>query len=153
LASYNSLAIRKNTWIKAMPRTGQSKADEVVGRNIRIFRQKMRISQSVLTRQVGVTFQQIQKYEKGVNRVGASRLAQIAAALNIPIPSLFEGVERGHVNHVSSPQELLADANAVRLAEAFAEIRDPRIRRTIVELITQMADKMKVVTKARSDNK
>jgi transcriptional regulator with XRE-family HTH domain len=113
----------------------------------------MPISQSVLARQVGVTFQQIQKYEKGVNRVGASRLAQIAAALNIPIPSLFEGVERGHVNHVSSPQELLADANAVRLAEAFAEIRDPRIRRTIVELITQMADKMKVVTKARSDNK
>jgi transcriptional regulator with XRE-family HTH domain len=113
----------------------------------------MRISQSVLARQVGVTFQQIQKYEKGVNRVGASRLAQIAAALDIPISSLFEGTERGHVSHVSSPQELLADANAVRLAEAFAEIRDPRIRRTIVELITQMADKMKVVTKARSDNK
>jgi len=47
-----------------------------------------------------------------VNRIGASRLAQIAAALDIPIPSLFEGVERRHVNHVSSPQELLADANA-----------------------------------------
>ena len=64
-----------------MPRTTQSNADIVIGGNIRIVRQKLRMSQSTLAQHVGVTFQQIQKYEKGLNRVGASRLAQIATAL------------------------------------------------------------------------
>src|SRR5215472_15316963 len=83
------------------------------------------MSQSTLAQHVGVTFQQIQKYEKGLNRVGASRLAQIAAALQVPIPSLFQGVEEN--KNVTSPHELLTDANAVRLAEAFVSIRDTQI--------------------------
>jgi len=118
-----------------MPRATQSKADIVVGRNIRIVRQKLRMSQSTLAQHVGVTFQQIQKYEKGLNRVGASRLAQIAAALQVPIPSLFQGV--GDNGDVGSPRELLTDANAIKLAEAFAEIRDSQMRRTIVALVTR----------------
>jgi transcriptional regulator with XRE-family HTH domain len=130
-----------------MPRAVQSKADIVVGRNIRIFRQKLRMSQSALARQVGVTFQQIQKYEKGLNRVGASRLAQIAAALQVPIPSLFQGVEEN--KNVASPHELLTDANAVKLAEAFVGIRDTQMRRTIVQLVTQMAHKIKFGLKSR----
>jgi len=130
-----------------MPRAVQSKADIVVGRNIRIFRQKLRMSQSALARQVGVTFQQIQKYEKGLNRVGASRLAQIAAALQVPIPSLFQGVEEN--KNVASPHELLTDANAVKLAEAFVGIRDTQMRRTIVQLVTQMAHKIKFGLKYR----
>jgi transcriptional regulator with XRE-family HTH domain len=131
-----------------MPRAVQNKADIVVGRNIRIVRQKLRMSQSALARQVGVTFQQIQKYEKGVNRVGASRLAQIAAALRVPIPSLFQGV--GENDDFDSPHDLLTDANAIKLAEAFAEIRDSQVRRTIVTLVTQMAHKMKFGAKSRS---
>jgi len=114
---------------RIIPRATQSKADIVVGRNIRIVRQKSRMSQSTLARHVGVTFQQIQKYEKGLNHVGASRLAQIATALQVPIPSLFQGV--GGNSNVSSPRELQTDANAIELAEAFAEIRDSQMRRTI----------------------
>jgi transcriptional regulator with XRE-family HTH domain len=110
----------------------------------------MRMSQSALAEQIGVRFQQIQKYEKGANRVGASRLAQIASALGVPIPSLFQGVEESDTGDFSSPHELLSDANAIRLAEAFAEIRDSQIRRTIVELVTRMAGKMKTATKSRS---
>jgi len=87
------------------------------------------MSQSTLARHVGVTFQQIQKYEKGLNHVGASRLARIATALQVPIPSLFQGV--GDNSNVSSPRELQTDANAIELAEAFAEIRDSQMRRTI----------------------
>ena len=103
--------------------------------------------QSRLLHPVGVTFQQIQKYEKGLNRVGASRLAQIATALQVPT-SLFQGV--GDNSNVSSPRELLTDANAIKLAEAFAEIRDSQMRRTIVALVTQMAHKIKVGAKSRS---
>jgi transcriptional regulator with XRE-family HTH domain len=128
-----------------MPRAVQNKADIVVGRNIRIIRQKLRMSQSALAR---VTFQQIQKYEKGLNLVGASRLAQIAAALRVPIPSLFQGV--GENNDFDSPHDLLTDANAIKLAEAFAEVRDSQMRRTIVALVTQMAHKIKFGAKSRS---
>jgi len=64
--------------------------DELVGRNIRIFRKAKGLSQARLGSTVGVTFQQIQKYEKGANRIGPSRLAKIATALEVPISRLFD---------------------------------------------------------------
>src|SRR6266481_7102226 len=65
--------------------------DVLVGQNIRICRLQKGLSQGELGQQIGVTFQQIQKYEKGANRVGASRLTQIADTLGVPIPTLFDG--------------------------------------------------------------
>jgi transcriptional regulator with XRE-family HTH domain len=71
---------------------GPHPIDVLVGQNIRICRLQRGLSQSELGEKVGVKFQQIQKYEKGVNRVGASRLFQIAAALEVPLTSLFAEV-------------------------------------------------------------
>lgn len=74
-----------------MRKKGPHQNDVVVGRNIRIRRLAKNMSQTALAERIGITFQQIQKYEKGTNRVGASRLMQIAEALDVPIHSFFAG--------------------------------------------------------------
>jgi transcriptional regulator with XRE-family HTH domain len=71
--------------------------DVLVGQNIRIGRLQAGLSQTELGARVGVTFQQIQKYEKGANRIDASRLQQIADALRVPIPALFDGARTAHL--------------------------------------------------------
>src|SRR3981081_2626558 len=75
--------------------------DKLVGQNIRIFRMAKGISQTELGNSVGVTFQQIQKYEKGANRVGSSRLAKIAAILKVPISHFFDNSASGGDGPVS----------------------------------------------------
>jgi transcriptional regulator with XRE-family HTH domain len=117
--------------------------DVIVGQNIRIFRQKAKLSQTELGERIGVTFQQVQKYEKGTNRVGASRLARIAHALKVPIPLLFEGVKEKYSANVVTPQDLLTDPGAFKLVEAFAEISNAELRRSIVHLVTSIAHKGK----------
>jgi transcriptional regulator with XRE-family HTH domain len=71
-----------------------TKTDVAVGERIREFRKNAKLSQTQLAEQIGVTFQQVQKYEKGTNRVGASRLTQIAHALDVPITAFFDGLGR-----------------------------------------------------------
>ncbi len=117
--------------------------DVIVGQNIRIYRQKAKLSQTELGARIGVTFQQVQKYEKGTNRVGASRLARIAHALKVPIPLLFEGVREKYSGEVATPQDLLTDPGAFKLVEAFAAISNPGLRRSIVQLVTKLAQKLK----------
>jgi transcriptional regulator with XRE-family HTH domain len=73
-----------------MPRRKSDPLDAMVGAKVRVFRINRGISQTALAEQLGVTFQQVQKYEKGANRIGASRLSQIATALDISIAELFE---------------------------------------------------------------
>ena len=73
-----------------MPRTPHE-VDRIVGRNIRIYRLAKGLSQTQLADQLGLTFQQVQKYEKGKNRVGAGRLFEISQILDVPLPSMFEG--------------------------------------------------------------
>jgi transcriptional regulator with XRE-family HTH domain len=116
--------------------------DRVVGQNIRIFRRAKRMSQTGLGVAVGVTFQQIQKYENGTNRVGSSRLAKIASALQVPVARLFDDTVQtaeGGVK-VALVTELLADSNAIQLLEAFAKISGDRLRRTIVSLVNSIAN-------------
>jgi len=110
--------------------------DKVVGRNIRTYRLLKGISQTDLGDKVGITFQQIQKYEKGVNRVGSSRLFLIAEALGVPVTDLFEGSQDApSTAHRSSPYELLADPLSLRLALAFAAIPEAATRRSVVALV------------------
>ena len=78
--------------------------DVLVGQNIRICRLQKGLSQGELGRRIGVTFQQVQKYEKGANRVGASRLTQIADVLGVPIPTLFDGAPSAGQASPSSPR-------------------------------------------------
>lgn len=114
--------------------------DFAVGRNIRFYRIAARLSQGALGDKIGVTFQQVQKYEKGSNRVGASRLNQIATALGIGVVRLFDGVPAGSNGKPGerSATELIAEPHAFRLAHAFAEISKLELRRSIVQLVEQI---------------
>jgi transcriptional regulator with XRE-family HTH domain len=113
--------------------------DVMVGAKIRIFRTHRGMSQSDLAGKIGVAFQQVQKYENGANRVGASRLSRIAAALGISIEELFEPSEDKSA-HPKSPFQLLADRDALRVLKAFSRTTDPRIRRAIAQLVESVAD-------------
>jgi transcriptional regulator with XRE-family HTH domain len=124
-----------------MPARRPNPVDVTVGRNVRLHRLAAGLSQEALGDRIGVTFQQIQKYERGTNRIGASRLARIAEALDIPIAILFEGARSptGGERTGKSLGELIAEPKAIRLARAFADIPDNDIRNCIVELLERIA--------------
>src|SRR5207237_7388247 len=110
--------------------------DVEVGHRIRIERLARGLSQTALANQLGVTFQQVQKYEKGVNRVGAGRLTKIAEVLGIEVGTFFSGKdvldsERSHVVGEASPLKLLTVSGAFRLLRAYGEIDDGNLRRAI----------------------
>ena len=115
--------------------------DAVVGRTIRALRLSKGISQGALGRRLDVSFQQIQKYENGTNRVGAGRLAQIAIALDVPMGALLQGVQapRRRAAHDDDPLALLSSGQAMRLARAFSKIADGRIRIALVSLAEGIA--------------
>jgi transcriptional regulator with XRE-family HTH domain len=113
--------------------------DVMVGAKIRIFRIERGMSQSELAGKIGVAFQQVQKYEKGINRVGASRLSRIAAVLGISVGDLFEAAGEKPAN-LKSPFRLLAERDALRVLTAFSRTSDPRVRRAIAHLVETIAD-------------
>jgi transcriptional regulator with XRE-family HTH domain len=115
--------------------------DQDVGRRIRAQRVVRRISQTELANTLGVTYQQVQKYENGLNRVGAGRLARIAEALNVPVSFFFNGddVRSEAGEDINSAVSFLETAGAVRLARAYAQIEDPQIRRVLVALAEEIA--------------
>src|ERR1700694_298279 len=116
--------------------------DVEVGRLIRAQRLVCRISQTELAKKLGVTFQQVQKYEKGVNRVGAGRLTRIAEVLGVPVAFLFGAMDNGaaaSTKSVNAAFAFLETAGALRLVHAYADIKNPRIRRALVTLAEQMA--------------
>jgi transcriptional regulator with XRE-family HTH domain len=106
--------------------------DVMVGAKIRIFRIHRGVSQTDLAEQIGVTFQQVQKYERGINRVGASRLSRIATVLDVSIGELFEP-PGGKLADLTSPFRLLAEAGALRLLKAYVRAPDPCVRRAVIE--------------------
>jgi transcriptional regulator with XRE-family HTH domain len=97
------------------------------------------MSQSDLAGKIGVTFQQVRRYEKGIDRIGASRLSRIATVLGVSIGELFESAEDRYSNS-KSPSRLLADHDALRFLTAFQRISDPRMRRDIAQLVEDVAD-------------
>jgi transcriptional regulator with XRE-family HTH domain len=113
--------------------------DVMVGAKIRIFRTHCGMSQSDLAEKIGVAFQQVQKYEKGTNRVGASRLSRIAAVLGVSIGELFEASGEKPADS-KSPFRLLAGRDALRVLTAFSRMTDPRVRRAIAQLVETVAD-------------
>jgi len=118
--------------------------DVEVGHRIRIERLSRGLSQTALANQLGVTFQQVQKYEKGVNRVGAGRLTRIAEVLGVPVATFFSGKEMLDSDPTkesgnASPLQLLTVSGAFRLLRAYAEIEDGNLRRSIVDLVEQIS--------------
>ena len=121
--------------------------DKYVGSRVRMRRVLLGMSQEKLGDALELTFQQIQKYEKGTNRVSASRLQQIAKALKVPPSFFFEGVPTGDAqkpgfadDSVSSQiVDFLSSMEGLHLNRAFAKISDPKIRKKIVELVVALA--------------
>ena len=93
------------------PKQRATEVDAHVGQRIRQRRTQLGVSQTKLGQALGVTFQQVQKYEKGVNRVGSSRLAQIAEVLQVPIESFFEGAPGNKVKRLKIGDGIIADAD------------------------------------------
>jgi transcriptional regulator with XRE-family HTH domain len=125
--------------------------DIEVGHRIRIERLARGLSQTALANQLGVTFQQVQKYEKGVNRVGAGRLTKIAQVLGIEVGAFFSGkdvldAERSQVVGEASPLKLLTVSGAFRLLRAYGEIQDGNLRRAIVDLVEQISSQKRMPT-------
>ncbi len=116
--------------------------DAEVGRRIRAQRLVCSMSQTELGQRVGITFQQIQKYEKGVNRVGAGRLAKIAEVLSVPVAFFFGGSDQPTqeaTDSINSGLGFLETSGAVRLVRAYAMIDDPHVRRGLVDLAEGIA--------------
>ena len=117
--------------------------DRHVGARIRMQRIMRGFSQAELGHAVGISFQQVQKYENGSNRVGASRLHQIADALEVTPESFFEEVTK---SAISSPKDLaviddfILSRDGIALSRAFTKITDAKMRRRIVSLVEQLAD-------------
>jgi transcriptional regulator with XRE-family HTH domain len=113
--------------------------DIMVGAKIRIFRTHRRMSQSDLAEKIGVAFQQVQKYENGTNRIGASRLSRVAVALRISVGELFEAPGQEPCDS-KSPLRLLVERDSLRVLKAFSRTTDLRQRRAIVQLLESIAD-------------
>ena len=121
--------------------------DTNVGARVRMRRLMLNMSQTDLANAVGVTFQQVQKYEKGTNRISASRLQQMSRVLQVPIAFFFEGLpsdssrskeKRGEPS-ASDILNLFATSDGLTLARAFMQIKDRGLRLPIVHLVEELA--------------
>lgn len=130
---------------KLSPR-GPNPIDVHVGSRIRLRRQLMKMSQEKLGDELGVTFQQVQKYERGANRVGASRLYRLSRVLEVPVQFFFEGLgEKSAASGMAEDDQtpivydFIQSSDGVSLAEAFSRIRDAKVRRRVLELVRTLA--------------
>ena len=123
--------------------------DKYAGRRVRMRRMMLAMSQGKLGDALGLTFQQVQKYEKGTNRIGASRLQQISHILQVPVAFFFEGAPNLHgstnrMQEEPSPSyvsDFLATPEGLLLTKAFMRINEPKLRRRIVDLVDEIAGK------------
>jgi transcriptional regulator with XRE-family HTH domain len=123
--------------------------DKHVGSRVRMRRMMLGMSQEKLGNALTLTFQQVQKYEKGTNRIGASRLQQISHILQVPVSFFFEGAPAvatatrvEGLSEVPSPayvSDFLATSDGLALTKAFMRIGDAKLRRRIVDLVEQIA--------------
>jgi len=118
-----------------------------VGSRIRLRRQLLKMSQESLGDDLGVTFQQVQKYERGANRVGASRLYRMSRVLEVPVQFFFEGMgERSTATGMAEDDQtpivydFIQSVDGVSLAESFSRIKDPKVRKRVLELVRTLAD-------------
>ncbi len=119
--------------------------DIYVGSRVRLRRKMLGLSQEKLGEKLGITFQQIQKYEKGTNRVGASRLQAMSEALNVPVSYFFPDGEAADAaglreDGASFMMDFMSTSEGLELSRAFLKIPSAKVRRKIVELVRALAE-------------
>ncbi|PZN98973.1 MAG: transcriptional regulator [Hyphomicrobiales bacterium] len=122
--------------------------DRHVGSRVRMRRMLAGVSQEKLGDALGLTFQQVQKYEKGSNRISASRLQQIAKMLDVPVSFFFDGAPTGDMptggfsDAASSAyvSDFMSSSEGVQLTKAFVRIKNPKVRRRIIDLVESLAE-------------
>jgi transcriptional regulator with XRE-family HTH domain len=130
-----------------MTKKAPNPIDKHVGSRVRMRRMMLSMSQEKLGDALSLTFQQVQKYEKGTNRIGASRLQQISQILQVPVAFFFEGAPTMHpqpegMTEAPSPAyvaDFLATSEGLALTKAFTRIKQPKLRRRIVDLVEEIA--------------
>lgn len=119
--------------------------DRRIGQRVRSRRLEIGMSQERLAELLGVTFQQVQKYEKGVNRIAASRLFDISAALDLPIARFYEGLLSSRAGGVAEPhnefvEDVMATPEGAQLMSLFASIQNVKVRRRVIDLVRALVD-------------
>ena len=123
--------------------------DVHVGLQVRLRRKELKISQEKLAETLGLTFQQVQKYERGANRISASKLYEIARTLRVPMAWFFEGLSdpaEGRDDASTPPDsnsfahEFLLTQEGIDLASLFPKVRQRRVRRRLVDLVRSLAE-------------
>jgi transcriptional regulator with XRE-family HTH domain len=130
-----------------VPKKQANPIDAQVGNRVRIRRMLIGMSQERLGDLLGLTFQQVQKYEKGVNRIGAGRLFEVAKILGVPIDFFYDGVagtggEKSGFNEAGAPpvMEFVSSGEGLQLSLAFMKIKDPKVRKRVLDLVKSLAD-------------
>src|SRR5262249_45389024 len=138
----SAMAVRLQFAAKKAP----NPTDQHVGKRVRMRRLMLAMSQEKLGAALGLTFQQVQKYERGANRIGASRLQQLSHILQVPVSFFFEGAPNASAPHGSNGSALsmaqiddfLSDLDGLRLTRAFTRIDNAALRRRIVKLVQEI---------------
>jgi len=130
-----------------VPKKQANPIDAQVGNRVRLRRMLIGMSQERLGDALGLTFQQVQKYEKGVNRIGAGRLFQVARILGVPVTYFYEDAENEHAapgfaeGGARPPViEFLSSPDGLQLCLAFMRIREPNVRKRVIDLVKSLAD-------------
>ena len=148
VAERDTMSVIKQTELDALDvlrkpaRRETTEIDRFVGERIRLYRSMIGMSQQKLAENLSVTFQQLQKYERGENRIGAGRLLTVAKALDIPITFLLdvEGFsQRYGIEHSMAEPAPDSMRDAYTIGRAFSQITDPEIRRSITTLVQSLA--------------
>jgi transcriptional regulator with XRE-family HTH domain len=129
-----------------MHKKAPNPTDKHVGARVRMRRLMLGMSQTDLSGGLGLTFQQVQKYEKGANRIGASRLQHISNILQVPVAFFFEGgpglpANAGDAPSAAYVNDFLASSDGLALTKSFMGIKDAKLRRSIVNLVEGIAQK------------
>ena len=128
-----------------VPKKQANPIDAQVGNRVRIRRMLIGMSQEKLGDLLGLTFQQVQKYEKGVNRIGAGRLYEVARILGVPIDFFYEGVGgaagAGQFAESGPPvMEFVSSGEGLQLSLAFMKIKDPKVRKRVLDLVKSLVE-------------
>jgi transcriptional regulator with XRE-family HTH domain len=129
-------------------RKSAAPVDTYVGGRARMRRKMLGMSQQNLAAELGITFQQVQKYEKGANRIGASRLQKMSEVLKVPISYFFDGwpgdapstPAKGELIELSDITKFMASSDGITLIQAFVKIKSLTVRRQLVQLAVSIAD-------------